>query len=564
MTLSATVRRAGPFSGNDVTTVFPFTFRVFASTDLLVNRTTAGVTTTLVLTTNYSVALNPDQNASPGGSITLGVALATGSTLVIVGNLPYDQPLDLPSGGNFSPGAQENAFDRAVMQIQQLKDSADSSLRVPLGETVNPFPAAAGRVNSYAGFDSVGAATIHPAPPGTVGNFTVTGNTALGDAIGDTLSVSGAVIKNATGNWVIPAPSSGVTISAVALNNVMPAFSAYPAGTPPDPEYAGNYASTKPPASGQHINLVRSTSNAWSIGYVYNTTSFAIGVGQATDSAFTAPAFQITTAGNVIIAAPSSGPSLSSTSVGSNTTFAALSSDTTGKVAFSGSNMHLSFNNWFSAGAELVAFGVLGVGTTNATALNLFTNSVARINVAAAGNVTIAAPSAGVGLTQTGFAGSDTTVLNGGTSGSFRVTDRGLPYGTAIHNNAGAVTGPTNQYIASGTYTPTLTNNANLSGFTTNQAQWMRVGNVVTVSGFFTATETSVSTLCQMRVALPIASAFTVQQHCCGAAGLRSATVNIAAMISADFTNDEAQVSWYASGSGTAVNGSYTFTYLIL
>lgn len=126
MTLSATNRRAGPFSGNGVTTVFPFTYRVFANSDLLVKRTTAGITTTLVLNTDYSVTLNPDQNAAPGGSITLTMALAVGSTLNATGNLPYDQPLDLPSGGNFNPGAQENEFDRIVMQIQQLKDSVDT------------------------------------------------------------------------------------------------------------------------------------------------------------------------------------------------------------------------------------------------------------------------------------------------------------------------------------------------------------------------------------------------------------------------------------------------------
>ena len=36
MTISSTTRIAGPFTGNGVTTVFPFTFKVFANIDLRV------------------------------------------------------------------------------------------------------------------------------------------------------------------------------------------------------------------------------------------------------------------------------------------------------------------------------------------------------------------------------------------------------------------------------------------------------------------------------------------------------------------------------------------------
>ena len=45
------------------------------------------------------------------------------------------------------------------------------------------------------------------------GNFTVAGNTALGDAAADTLSVSGSVIKTAAGAWTLPAPSAGVGLT---------------------------------------------------------------------------------------------------------------------------------------------------------------------------------------------------------------------------------------------------------------------------------------------------------------------------------------------------------------
>ena len=86
MTISSTNRKAGPYIGNGTTTVFPFYFKVFTAADVEVVRLTVAtnVEVVLALTTNYTVTLNTDQNANPGGSITLVAgALASGYNLVI-------------------------------------------------------------------------------------------------------------------------------------------------------------------------------------------------------------------------------------------------------------------------------------------------------------------------------------------------------------------------------------------------------------------------------------------------------------------------------------------------
>jgi hypothetical protein len=135
LTVPATTRRAGPFNGNGAATSFPFEFKVFAAADIAVVRAdTGGVETTLAPGSNYSVTLNPDQDSDPGGSVTYplaGAPLPAGSTLVITGAVPYDQTLDLPSGGAFSPRAVENAFDRTVLQIQQLAEQQGRALTLP-------------------------------------------------------------------------------------------------------------------------------------------------------------------------------------------------------------------------------------------------------------------------------------------------------------------------------------------------------------------------------------------------------------------------------------------------
>ena len=48
MTISSEVRKAGPYDGNDVTTSFPFSFKVFSADDVVVVLTDpAGIETTL-------------------------------------------------------------------------------------------------------------------------------------------------------------------------------------------------------------------------------------------------------------------------------------------------------------------------------------------------------------------------------------------------------------------------------------------------------------------------------------------------------------------------------------
>jgi len=159
MTLPATTRRAGPFTGNGVTTAFPFTFKVFAESDIAVVLTDEdGVETALTLDADYSVALNADQETSPGGTITYPLAgdeLTADELLTAIGDLDYEQPTDLPSGGNFRAGTIEDALDRNVMLIQQQREIVSRALKFPLsdGTPADELPAAAGRMDRLLGFD---------------------------------------------------------------------------------------------------------------------------------------------------------------------------------------------------------------------------------------------------------------------------------------------------------------------------------------------------------------------------------------------------------------------------
>ena len=142
------------------------------------------------------------------------------------------------------------------------------------------------------------------------------------------------------------------------------------------------------------------------------------------------------------------------------------------------------------------------------------------------------------------------------------VTDDGRLYGTALHNNAGAVTGTTNQYVASGTYTPTYTIGTGLDSITASACQWLRVGNVVTVSGFVELNATTANALVQFRATLPIASAFTSSIQLGGVATEGDVGGGVF-RVAADDAADKALFSGEMSTADTD-NISFSFTYLVL
>lgn len=143
MTIPSTPRKAGPYTGNGIQTTFPFAFKVFAASDVDVRLVQSGGSEALLAPESYTVTLNENQETSPGGTITyplVGAPIGVGSRLAILGAIDYDQPLDLPSGGNFAPLALENQLDRTIMQVQQIAEAQGRALSVPVTSSgiVNP------------------------------------------------------------------------------------------------------------------------------------------------------------------------------------------------------------------------------------------------------------------------------------------------------------------------------------------------------------------------------------------------------------------------------------------
>lgn len=168
--------------------------------------------------------------------------------------------------------------------------------------------------------------------------------------------------------------------------------------------------------------------------------------------------------------------------------------------------------------------------------------------------------SIGSGTTTATF--SLKAVNSGGTNGLY-VNDGGQIYGTSIHNNANAVTGTTNQYIASGTYTPTITNTTNVAASTPRQCQYMRVGNVVTVSGVIDVDITTTLLESEVQLTLPIASDITLLQNIGGSGSIDDATRSVSVRLLGDTTTDRVRFSWSNQASIGSELCAFSFTYLI-
>jgi len=276
----------------------------------------------------------------------------------------------------------------------------------------------------------------------------------------------------------------------------------------------------------------------------------------------------------------------------------------TSNVADSGDATLVQPSNW-NAEHNLTANANSLLGTVTAGSVTEISCTSAGRDLlddadAAAQRATLAA--AGTGVTNTFTANQIVSVTDNtnaalritqlGTGEAFRVEDSTNPDSTpfviksdgtvgvgdasptcaldvtgGIKTSRTAVTSPatTDGNIFSGTYTPTGTASTNITAVTTFASQYMRVGNVVTVSGYVSVTTTSASgTFSVFTLTLPIASSLASVRACSGTAVSVSSTASRStyAQVYGVTATDEVGFNFNCNYAG--VNAFYYhFTYLV-
>jgi hypothetical protein len=137
-----------------------------------------------------------------------------------------------------------------------------------------------------------------------------------------------------------------------------------------------------------------------------------------------------------------------------------------------------------------------------------------------------------------------------------------LAAGSGLSIARTAVTAPatTDGNVFSGTYTPTLTNSTNVAASTAYVCQYMRVGNVVTVSGQVDIDPTTTGGT-EVRLSLPVASYFTLANQVGGT--FNSTVAQVGGAIFANTSNDDARFI-YSATLTTNTSFYFTFTYRVI
>ena len=158
MTISTTNIK-NSYAGNSNTSVFQYTFKILANTELqVIIRASSGTETVKTLTTHYTVS--GVGNASGGNvTFTAGNIPATGETVVIRRVTAQTQNLDLVENDPFSAETVESAFDKLTSINQELQEQLDRSIKVSRTATITTpeiTDDATSRAGKLLGFDSTG------------------------------------------------------------------------------------------------------------------------------------------------------------------------------------------------------------------------------------------------------------------------------------------------------------------------------------------------------------------------------------------------------------------------
>lgn len=112
------------YACDGVTATYAVTFPYLAYTDLAITSTTpAGSATTLTYTTDYTVDRTSTSSTATLTLTSPATKCPAGNTLKIARILSLTQPYSFKAQTTFNPSLHETAYDRLVMEIQQLNAS---------------------------------------------------------------------------------------------------------------------------------------------------------------------------------------------------------------------------------------------------------------------------------------------------------------------------------------------------------------------------------------------------------------------------------------------------------
>ena len=174
------------YSGNGSTTAFAVPFYFLAAADLEVILRTGTTETVQALTTNYTVSGAGDE---AGGTVTMLVAPASGTTLTIRRSIAATQGTDLLPNDRLPAEDLEDGLDKLTMIAQQLGEESGRSLKYPASDAAvsAQIPAASARASKFLSFDANGLPVATVGVDASLDIFTQTGTGAVARSVNSKL-----------------------------------------------------------------------------------------------------------------------------------------------------------------------------------------------------------------------------------------------------------------------------------------------------------------------------------------------------------------------------------------
>ena len=188
MTISTTTVK-NSYSGNASTTAFAYTFKISDDDDIVVIiRNAAGTETVKTKTTHYTVA---GVGNSSGGTVTFtsGNTPASGETVLLRRESSNTQATDLVENSPLSAETLETALDAAVMNIQELQEEVDRSIKLSRSNTMTSTDftnSATDRASKILAFDSSGEISVTQELGTFKGNWAASTAYVIRDIVKDT------------------------------------------------------------------------------------------------------------------------------------------------------------------------------------------------------------------------------------------------------------------------------------------------------------------------------------------------------------------------------------------
>lgn len=294
VSLSSTTNKV-IYSGNGVTTTWPFSFPVFEVGHLSVVLTDAQGHETLQSSGAYRVAGVGDPN---GGSVTyplLGDPLPPAAKLTLLRTVPYTQGTVLANQGGYYPEVVERRFDEIYMALQQLdervgraslhalSDPTTEQSNLTLIQALQPMDVLGARGDLLT-HDALAYKRFARGVPGQY--LSISGNdlawTAPPSSTGIRQTVLGGPVDGAGMPSFLPVSSAGLTLNTQSVTAIAPLVIAAAKGFGP---------------GGPADRIGHSTFDVTWYGLVSNTTNYLyVDIGSdgtlATGSTVRAPVYQ--------------------------------------------------------------------------------------------------------------------------------------------------------------------------------------------------------------------------------------------------------------------------------